>query len=319
MRLSFDALESHLSQGLLPVYLISGDESLLVGEASDAIRARARTAGFTERQVFFVERATAVWADITLAAQALSLFAAKRIVEVRMPGGKPGTAGAEALVRLFEYASQDAGRELTVLIITGQLERGSDSAEWVQAAEQFGAWIAIRSIDRANLPRWLRSRFASAGLKASDEAVALLAERSEGNLLAANQEIEKLALLLPPGATASAADVAAGSADSARFDVFALTDAIRAADPARALRVLSGLHAEGAEPPLVLWALTRELRFMQSRGGAAARLPFARLTVRAGRADRMSKGLAQGDVWDELALLAVEMTGKRTLALPRSA
>lgn len=315
MKLSHDALADDLSQTLRPVYLISGDEPLLVSEASDAIRARARAAQYTERQVFFIERSASVWTEIASDAQALSLFAANRIIEVRMPGGKPGVAGAAALPRLFEAA----GRDLLVLVITGQLERGSESAEWVQAAEQLGAWINIRSIDRASLPRWLRSRFTAAGLKPSDDAITLLAERSEGNLLAARQEIDKLALLLPAGAAVSAAEVAAGSADSARFDVFALTDAVRGGDAARALRVLAGLHAEGAEPPLVLWALARELRFMQSRGGSSGRLPFARLAVRAGRADRMSKGIADGDAWDELALLAVEMTGRRTLPLPRTA
>jgi DNA polymerase-3 subunit delta len=313
VRLSLEALDGHLSQTLLPVYLISGDEPLLVAEASDAIRARARAAEFSERQVFFIERAASVWEEINQEAQALSLFAARRVVEIRMPGGKPGTAGAAALLRLFEAT----GADLLVLIITGQLERDAQGAEWVQAAQQRGAYLPIRNVDRAQLPQWLKSRFAARGLKATDEAIALLAERSEGNLLAARQEVDKLALMLPAGATVNVAEAEAGSADSARFDVFQLTDAVRAADAARALRVLSGLNAEGAEPPLVLWALLRELRAMQMRATSGLRVPFARLAVRAGRVDRMAKGLSDGDPWVELALLAVELTGKRTLPLPR--
>jgi DNA polymerase-3 subunit delta len=315
LKLALEGLAAHLTERLLPIYLVSGDEPLLVGEAADAIRARARAADFSERQIFSVERSASVWDDIRQAGQALSLFAANRIVEIRLPSGKPGTSGAAALLRLFEAA----GPDLLVLIVTGQLERETQSAEWVRCAQERGAWLPVRSVDRAALPRWLQSRFAAAGLKPAPEAIALLAERSEGNLLAARQEIDKLALLLPPGATVSVSEVAAGSADSARFNPFALTEAIRACDAARALRVLDGLRAEGAEVPLLLWVLVRELRALQGRGTPGVRLPFARLAARAGRADRMAKGLAAGDAWDELALLAVEMTGRRSLPLVRGA
>jgi len=314
VKLSLENLSTHLSQTLLPIYLVAGDEPLLVAEACDAIRARARAAGFAERKVFFIERAASVWDQINQEAQSLSLFADARIVEIRMPGGKPGTVGAAALIRLF----QAAGSDLLVLIVTGQLERETLGAEWLNALQHNGAYLPVRTVDRSALPHWLQMRFAANELTASDEAVALLAERSEGNLLAAKQEIDKLALLLAPGSKVTAADVEAGSADSARFDIFQLSDAVRAGEPARALRILGGLQAEGSEPPLVLWALGRELRAMQTRGSAAPRLPFARLSVRAGRADRMSKGLKQGDAWDEMALLAVEMTGRPCLPIVRT-
>jgi DNA polymerase-3 subunit delta len=313
VRLSLEALSTHLAQSLLPIYLVSGDEPLLVDEASDAIRTRSRMAGFSERLVFFIERSAAVWEEVKQAAQALSLFASSRLIEIRMPGGKPGTTGGAALLQLFRAA----GADLMVLIVTGELDRDAQSAEWVHSAQELGAFLPIRPVERSRLPQWLRSRFAAQGLTATDEAIALLAERSEGNLLAARQEIDRLALLLPKAATVSVAEVEAGTADSARFDVFQLTDAVRASDPARALRVLSGLSAEGTEPPLVLWALSRELKGMQQRGGSAPRIAFARLVTRAARADRAAKGLIAGDSWDELALLAVEMCGRRTLPLPR--
>ncbi len=320
MKLTLENLSAQLAERLLPVYLVSGDEPLLVGEASDAIRARARARGFAEREVFFIERSSAVWDEVRQAALALSLFASRRIVEIRMPGGKPGVTGAAALLRLFEAAGED----LLVVIIADKLERETQASEWVQALQRRGAWLPIWPVERARLPEWLRARFAAAGLTANSDALALLAERSEGNLLAARQEIDKLAMLLPRGATVSVAEVAAGSADSARFDVFQLGEAARSADAARALRILGGLRAEGAEPVLVLWSLVRELRAQQAAAPSDASvraqgLPFARLAMRAGRADRMAKGLSAGDPWDELALLAVELTGLRSLPLVRAA
>jgi len=317
VKLTLETLRSQLAGPLLPVYLVAGDEPLLVGEAVDAIRERARTAGFGERQVFFIERANSVWEAVRQQAQALSLFASRRIVELRMPSGKPGVAGAAALLQLIAAA----GEELLLLIVTGKLERETQASEWLQALQQRGAWLPIWPIERARLPQWLRSRFAAAGLSVSDEALALLAERSEGNLLAARQEVDKLSLLLPAGSTVSIAEVAAGSADSARFDVYLLGEAVRARDAARALRILAGLAAEGSEPVLVLWSLVRELRALQASGGAPQRgrprLSYARLAARAARADRMAKGLSAGDPWDELALLAVELTGVRVLPLVR--
>jgi DNA polymerase III subunit delta len=311
MKLTLEGLPAQLTQGLLPAYLVSGDEPLRVGEATDLIRAAARTAGFSEREVFFIERASSIWEDVQQAAQSLSLFASRRLIEIRLPTGKPGVAGAAALLRLIAAAGDD----LLLLVVTGKLERETQNADWVQALAGSGGWLPVWPIDRAHLPQWLRQRARAVKLSLSEEAIALLAERCEGNLLAAQQEIDKLALLWPGGSTVSAADVAASSADSARFDVFQLGEAVRMGDASRALRILSGLQSEDAEPVLVLWSLLRELRAAQA---ASARLPFVRLTARAGRADRMAKGLASGDPWDELALLAVELCGLRTLPLLRA-
>jgi DNA polymerase-3 subunit delta len=312
MKLTLDSLPAQLQQRLLPAYLVSGDDPLRVGEACDLIRARARAAGFSERAVFFIERSGSVWDEAQQAAQSLSLFAERRTIEIRLPTGKAGVAGGAALQRLLAAAGDD----LLLLVITGKLERETAGSEWVRALEARGAWLPVWPMTRAQLPAWLRQRARAAQLSMDEEAATMLAERCEGNLLAAQQEIDKLALLLPRGGRAGAAEVAASSAESARYDVFQLGEAVRNADAARALRIIGGLQAEGTEPPLVLWALLRELRSLQP--GERARAPVARLIARAARADRLAKHLQSGgDAWDELMLLAVELTGVRTLPLLR--
>jgi DNA polymerase III subunit delta len=314
MKLSPEALVQQLSGRLLPAYLVSGDEPLLVQEALDAIRARARTDGFSERAVFFIERGSAVWEEALQTAQSLSLFAERRIVEIRLPSGKPGPSGAAALRGLLAAA----GESLLVLIVTGRLDRDAQGADWVQAVQACGAWVPVWPVERERLPQWLRTRLQTAGLSADPAALALLAERSEGNLLAAQQEICKLALLLAPGARVGVAEVLAGSADSARFDVFRLQDALRAHDAARALRILGSLRAEGTEATLVLWAMLRRVRELQQAAAPPAsatraspgRTPsLQRLLARAARADRFAKGIAAGEAWDELTWLAAELCG----------
>jgi DNA polymerase-3 subunit delta len=300
MKLTLESLAAHLAGQLLPAYLVSGDEPLLTGEALDAIRERARAAGASAREVFFIERGNAVWDAVLQAAQSLSLFAEHRIVEIRMPSGKPGTVGAAALLKLLEAA----GPDLLVLIATERLDRDTQDAAWVRAVQSRGAWLPVWAVERARLPQWLRGRLGHAGLTADAEALALLAERSEGNLLAAKQEIDKLALLLPRGSRVGVAEVIASSTDAARFDVFQLGEALRARDAARALRILASLRASGTEPTLVLWAVLREIRGAGA-GGARAR----RWIARAAAVDRLAKGLASGDPWDELAWLALELTG----------
>ncbi|MFT3907364.1 MAG: DNA polymerase III subunit delta [Steroidobacteraceae bacterium] len=310
MKLNSEGLTAQLAERLLPVYLVSGDEPLLASEAADAIRGRAREQGFSEREVFFLDRTNASWEALRASGQALSLFASRRIMELRLPSGRPGNQAATLLQTI-----EQAGDDQLVLILTDKLEREVQQSEWVRAVEKRGGWLAVWPVERGRLPQWLRQRFAAAGLKADAAAIELLAERSEGNLLAARQEIEKLALLKGRGATVSAADVAASSSDSARFDVFQLAPAIQGRDAARVLRILAGLQAEGTEAVLVLWALARELRNAQQDEGSGGRgrLPFAELTARAARADRMAKGQASGDVWDELALLATGLCGARVL------
>lgn len=332
MKLSLEALPGHLSGALAPVYLISGDEPLRVSESLDALRARARQLGFSERDVHFVERGTD-WSTIRGAAGTLSLFGDRRIIEIRMPTGKPGVSGGAALTALIDSVQDD----VLLVIITDKLDQAAQKADWFRAAESRGAWLAVPDMPAARLGSWLRERCQRAGLVLDDAAVQLLAERVEGNLLAAHQEIEKLRLLLPPGRVPVDAVLAAVS-DSTRFDVFALGDAVLSGDGARALRILDALQGEGVEPTLALWALTREMRSLWAlRNGTpiygrgaqmaaierarprAQKLSFARLIARAARADRMIKGRLQGDPWGEMMLFAADFCGYRTPAPPSGA
>jgi len=334
MKLNSDSLQTHLEQKLLPVYLVSGDEPLLTGEAADAVRARARADGFTERESHFLERGSD-WDDVRASAGNMSLFGSRRLVEIRLPSGKPGVAGNKALVALLERRDPDT----VFLILTPRLDRDAQSADWVRAVEEHGAWVQVWPIDVDRLPGWLRGRCRRLKLDATDEALELLAERTEGNLLAAHQELEKLKLLVPDGKV-TADTILSSVTDSARFDVFQLGEAVLAGDAERALRMIAGLRGEGTEATLVLWALTKAMRDLwnamgNAGGGAkrgwvrqsaaldkglrrAGRLSFPALTVRAGRADRMVKGRLAGDAWDEIALLAADICGRSPLATPQT-
>jgi DNA polymerase-3 subunit delta len=334
VKLTADALAVQLEQKLLPVYLISGDEPLLSGEAADAVRAAARAQGFSEREAHFIERGSN-WNEIASSVQNLSLFASRRIIEIRLASAKPGVAGNAALLKLMQSGDAD----ILVLIIAPRLDRDAQSAEWVKSAERLGAWISVWPVPAAELVAWLRTRSRKLGLKTADAGLELLAERTEGNLLAAQQELEKLALA-GVGSEVSAEVVLASVADSARFDVSQLGEAALSGDAARALHVLSGLRAEGVEPTLVLWAVNKALRDLwhaeHAGGGAAPRgyqrqaaalaqglrrargMAFGRLTLRAERADRMIKGRLRGDAWDEMALLTAEFCTRPLLPLPRN-
>lgn len=326
MKLGIDSWAAHLRERQLAnAYLVSGDEPLQVGEAVDALRARARELGYTERSVHFVERGFD-WDALRGTAGAMSLFGDRRLIEIRMPGGKPGTQGAAALHSLLDPPAPD----VLLLVITERLEAATQKSEWLRALESRGVWLNVPDVSPARLPEWLRSRCTLAGLTADDDALRLLAERVEGNLLAAHQEIQKLALL-HPGARLGVDMVAGGVADSSRFDVYALGDAALVGDTARALHILDVLQGEGVEPTLTLWALTREMRTLWAlRTGSSLpprgytppalldrarprvrKLSFARLIARAARTDRMIKGRLHGDPWSEMMLLVAELCGQR--------
>lgn len=334
MQIPPEKLASHLRQGLAPLYFIHGDEPLLVTEAADAVRAAARAEGFSEREVFAVEPGFD-WNQLSAASDSLSLFAERRILELRLPTGKPGEVGARTLRAYAERPPQD-----TLLIITaGKLEPAARKSKWVTALAEAGVSVTVWPVDLSRLPAWIRQRMRARGLEPTPEAVSLLAERVEGNLLACAQEIDKLHLLRGPGPV-DADQVQAAVADSARFDVFTLVDAALQGEAGRCRRILQGLRGEGVEPVLVLWALAREVRSLaamarlaaqgepvprllarfrvwESRkrmvGGALQRLPWPvwRALMRdAARIDRVVKGQAAGNPWDELVQFAFRMAGQ---------
>jgi len=333
LRIAPEKLDMALQRGLAPVYLLSGAEPLQAGECADAIRRNARAQGFTGSEVFFVDRANSgPWDEIFAAAQALSLFASRRVLEVRIPGAKPGTQGSAALQELAGLA----GSDLLLLVITGEIDWTTQKSAWVQALDAAGVWIDAQPVPVARFPEWIQVRAAAAGLTLDAEGLQTLAQQSEGNLLAAAQEIQKLRLA---GHTkASAPEVLASVTQSSRFDVSQLGEAVLRGDTARALRVLAGLRAEGVEATLVLWSLWQELRALWqlllpgpplpgvwSRNKsllpvAAARLRplgracLARIDSRLATADRIVKGRQWGNAWDELAQIVVEFaTGRPVL------
>ncbi len=311
MKLTVNTLARHLARELKCAYLLSGDEPLLIGEAADAIRRRAREARYSERQVFFAERGFD-WSELRGESQSLSLFAERRILEVRLPTGKPGE-GAAVLESIVTKPAPDR----LLLVMSGKLERASLQSAWVQAFERHGAWLPVWPIDIDRLPEWIDRRLRRHGLEPEAGASRLLAERVEGNLLAAQQEIDKLALLVDPGplATATLAHVVA---NSARYDVFQLAEAAQRGDAARALRILDGLRGEGVEATLVLWALGREIRALwqglagETSGGRARHRSMRGLIEEAVQVDRTIKGRLRGDPWDALERLVARLAGAQT-------
>ncbi len=338
MKLQLNQLTSHLGGKLAPCYLVTGDEHLLVDEALDAIRAAAREQGFTSREVHVGAATGFDWQQLGVSGANLSLFAERRIVELRLPTGKPGRVGSQAIADFVEQLSPD----LMLIVSTPKLDRSNSNAKWVKALAAAGAHLTIWPVGVRELPGWIADRMRRAGLEPSREAVAMIADRVEGNLLAASQEVEKLRLLLGEGEV-SDTDVSRAVANSSRFDVYKLADAALAGDVRRALRILAGLREEGTEPPLIMWSLTRELRAlarvsdilrsdrdlggaMQKAGVWNARQPLVRsciarhsrddfyaLLKAAGRADAAAKGQGPGDAWQMAAdiLLKLSQGSKR--------
>jgi DNA polymerase III subunit delta len=327
LRLTPEQLPAALSRGLASIYLVSGDEPLAVGECADAIRAAARAAGFAERNVYFIERGFN-WDEVRHETQALSLFAERRLVELRMPSGKPDK-GADLLKELADRPPPD----VLCLVVSGKLDGKTADAPWVRAIEQHGAVLRIWPVATAAMPAWLAGRARGLGLRLEPAAAQLIIDRVEGNLLAAKQELDVLALLAD-GRPVGTELVLNAVGDSARYDVFQLGEAAASGDAQRALRILTGLRNEGVEPTLVLWALVRELRGSfqaceRERVGSrspgsgwnlaakpspralarAAKMPLARLLRDAGRVDRIIKGLALGDAWSAVTALAADMSG----------
>jgi DNA polymerase-3 subunit delta len=256
MRLRPEQLATQLQKQLLPVYCISGDEPLLIQEACDTVRSACREAGCNEREVMQVE-AKFDWGQLHAVSAEMSLFAERKLIELRIPSGKPGTEGSKALTGYLENPSPDN----ILLVIAGKIDKQSTNSKWYKALDSAGAVVQVWPVKAHELPRWMQQRIQAAGLQIGRDALQLLCDRVEGNLLAAAQEIEKLKLLRPSGEISSD-DVSSSVADNARYNLFTLVDCAVQGDAAGALKMLNGLRAEGTEAPVVLWALARELRLL---------------------------------------------------------
>lgn len=332
MKIQVNQLSSHLMKSLAACYLVTGDEHLIVGEALDAIRKAARERGFTARETH-VTSTSFDWNALWASTANMSLFAEKRIVELRLPTGKPGKVGGQAIVDLVDQAGPDL-----LFIVTGpKLDKNTSASKWAKTIEKKGVSLPIWPISVRELPAWIANRMRAAGLQPDREAVSLLADRVEGNLLAADQEIEKLRLLLGEGKV-SAQDVSNAVANSSRYDVYKLTDSALAGDARRSVKILGGLRAEGVEPVIVMWALTRELRTLVTlddaiRQGAdlgsamqKARIwssrqglvrscisrhqhgDFHKMLKATGRADAAAKGQRTGDPWQLVTDVVVSLS-----------
>jgi DNA polymerase-3 subunit delta len=292
MQLRPEQLSAHLDKPLAPLYLLHGDEPLLVIEAGDAIRAAARKQGFSEREVI-VAGPNFKWDELFLASGNMSLFGDSKLVDLRIPSGKPGREGSEALQKYIATL----GPGIVTLITLPELDWQAKKAAWVTALTNAGVAIECNAPPLARLPQWIAERMQRNQQTAPRDALDFIAAHVEGNLLAAHQEIQKLALLYPAGQV-SLPQIEAAVLNVARYDVSDLRDAVKMRDTVRAARTLEGLKAEDAAPPLVLWALATEARTIAAR---AALLHAAKI-------DRMIKGLAAGDIWDEFLQLALRLT-----------
>lgn len=263
MQLKPEQLAAHLQRELRPLYTLHGDEPLLALEAADAIRAAARAAGHSEREVHTVAGAHFDWSSLLGAAAAMSLFAEAKIVEIRIPSGKPGKDGSAALQRYCEQLPEG----VVTLVTLPRLDRQQSSSAWFLALDAAGVTLRLEPVERNALPQWLAQRLKAQGQRVADgdegqRTLAFFADRVEGNLLAAQQELAKLGLLYPQGSL-SFEQVEAAVLNVARYDVFKLGEAVLAGQVPRVLRMLEGLRAEGEAAVLVHWALTEDIRALK--------------------------------------------------------
>ena len=329
MKIAAADLPRHLAKGLAPLYVIHGEALLLAIEAADAIRMAARTAGYSEREVLIAEKGFN-WTSLRNSAQSLSLFSSRKLVDLRIPSGKPGVEGAQALQDYCQHLHTDT----VTLISLPRLDSATQKSKWFTTLAESGMVIAADEIALSALPAWIRERLQRQGQTAETATLTFLAEKVEGNLLAAYQEIQKLALLFPAGPL-SFEQVKNSVMDVARYDVFKLSAAMLGGDVARYVHILDGLRAEGTASVLVLWTLAEDirtlgkvLRALQQGGNVATALRDARVwgirqqaveravqrftpaiaeraLRQAAQVDKIIKGLRTGDAWDELLQLGV--------------
>ena len=329
MRLSPDQLPQSLQKQLAPLYTVFGDEPLLAIEAADLIRTKARQAGYVEREIFTIDHRFN-WSELKQSSSSLSLFGSQRVMDLRIPSGKPGNEGSTALDEYCRALPPD-----TVTLVTlPKIDKQGQAAKWFKALEQAGTMVTVFPVERARLPAWIGQRLGLQQQKTDPDTLQFLADKVEGNLLAAHQEIQKLALLYPAGAL-SFDQVKQAVLDVARYDVYKLADAMMTADTARYTRILEGLQGEGAATPFILATLSAQIRslivirkgldsgrpLMQLMNEArvwrdrqkvmeqAARhlglKPLVLALLHAAKIDRISKGVAKGDAWDELLQLGL--------------
>lgn len=331
MRISNEDLPKNLTTGLKPLYVVHGDAMLLAIEAADSIRAAARDAGYAERETFTVEQHFK-WDELRNSVQSLSLFADRKVVDIRIPSGKPGVEGGKALQAYVAELSPD----VLTLISLPKLDWATQKSQWFGALEKHAVMISADDIPRNALPRWIAGRLKRQAQTTDNATLAFLADRCEGNLLAAFQEIQKLALLFPAGEL-SYEQIKEAVMDVARYDVFKLTEAMLSGNKTRFARILEGLRAEGTATVLVLWAISEDIRVLvkalnvTQHGGsissalrdmrvrrekqgiletAARRLRLnhvERALRQAALLDKTIKGLRSGDVWDELLQLGIRV------------
>jgi DNA polymerase III subunit delta len=336
MRLRPEQLAQQLKKNLLPIYVVSGEDPLLMQECCDQIRRRAREDGCTEREI--IEAATgnsnSHWQELIASAASMSLFAERKLVELRLPSGKPGAEGSKTFSQYLDMASGDD----VLLIVAGKIDKQSTNSKWFKALDSAGAIIQVWPVDSKNLPRWLQNRISMSGMSIDNEALQLLCERVEGNLLAAVQEVEKLKLLADEGRI-SVDTITASVSNNARYNVFEMADNALKGDSRASLRMLHGLRGEGTEAISALWALEKDIRTLSSaqadcdRGqnpqqalsarrvwnnrmpqmqAALARHNSASLThlmEQALAVDGSIKGYAAGKPWDKLESLIAGLCG----------
>ncbi|MCV6623533.1 MAG: DNA polymerase III subunit delta [Cellvibrionaceae bacterium] len=336
-KLRAEQLQASLKKELKPVYIISGEEPLLAQEMADEVRAAARKQGFSEREVLHVDRSFD-WNLLLDSANAMSLFAEKKIIELNMPGGKPGTEGSKALQQFCDNANDDN----ILLIHSGKLDQSQQRGKWFKAIEKLGHSVQVWPIKAAQLPHWIKQRLQQANLSADPQAIEILCARVEGNLLAAAQEIEKLKLLAEDHHISSEL-MNSVVANSARYDIFDLADKALMGDAQACTRTLQGLKSEGTDAIPVLWALAREIRSLnqiahaQDQGqnfdwaaksagvwdkrkplvaGALRRLNKAQLELllrKANGIDKAAKGMRKADAWSELMDLCLCLCGQNSI------
>ena len=341
MKVFPDKLPEAIVKRLPPVIIVAGDEPLIHMEACDVIRAAARERGVEEREILHVENGFQ-WGRLTESAASMSLFATSKLIELRLGEQSPGQEGGKVLEAYAEHAKDS---DNILLISAARLDRKQQQSKWFKTLDKLGLFVPVWPVDHQRLGFWMRDRAMRHGLQLDMDAARLLGERTEGNLLAADQELQKLALIMPPGTRLTSETIASGVEDSARYDVFTLTDACLRGERERCMRIIQGLRGEGIEAPVVLWALTRELRILLSlqqhleQGQslehackaqrpmipdkrrpnyqqALARLPHRRLhklLLFSQRIDLAIKGAVTLPVWDALNDLALTLAGGRGL------